>query len=153
MRKQAASAIAIVMCRESDGKPFYGFGYHRFLLKFPLDTIQPSKDKFPVLFSMINEKQRSYEIWKPKIDDFLSFSHQTVISEGKTKCLVEKEKGIEMTFFCNHIEWQLFLVLCFERKVPEKESAVQNFLSDVVGFLRFSKLYQELRTPPKSGNS
>lgn len=48
---------------------------------------------------MINEKQKSYEIWKPKIDDFLSFSHQTVIFEGKTKYLVDKEKSTEMVWF------------------------------------------------------
>ncbi|KAE9550972.1 hypothetical protein FO519_005809 [Halicephalobus sp. NKZ332] len=153
MRKQGPSVISIVMCRGSDQSPFYGFGYHKFLQESPLDTVQPSKDRFPVLMSMVNERYKSYDLLKSKIDDFLSLSHQAAHSEAKPKFLSEKEKNSETTFFCIHIEWQLFLVVYFDKKIAEKDASVTNFLNDVVGFLRFTKLYQELRTPSRTNHS
>ena len=45
--------------------------------------------------SIVNERYKSYEVLKPKIDDFLSLSHQAAHSESKPKFLSEKEKDVE----------------------------------------------------------
>jgi hypothetical protein len=153
-KKYTPITIAVVMCRGSEDEPFYGFGYHRSLQNFPTPATQPLKDEYPVLVNVTHEKQKgNYETYKSKIDDCLSFCAKAAISEAKPKYYLEKEKTTENTFFCTHIEWKLFLVIYFDRKISEKDAAVLSFISDIVSSLRFTKLYQELKSPIRSANS
>uniref|UniRef100_A0A7E4WDI5 UPF0536 protein C12orf66 n=1 Tax=Panagrellus redivivus TaxID=6233 RepID=A0A7E4WDI5_PANRE len=164
-RKCAPVAIMIVMYLSNDEKDsFAGFGYkHPDTIGFTIGppkaagqikanlaqtkSINVQDNRFPMLLCLTSDKQK------------LNDQHSRVIYQRLAKLVpsamdwrtkYELDERENNTTFCARIEQKLFFTIFFDRKINERESAVTNFITETLNQLRFTKLYQELRSPSKA---
>ncbi|XP_055328186.1 KICSTOR subunit 2-like [Paramacrobiotus metropolitanus] len=141
-RKSDASHICLVL--DTNGMDYRGPGY-----RFPGAEIEKPTglDTYPVIFSYPAERPTKH--WPSIVMILASRSDQF---EGPDNAIstydkIEKENKITMerTYFIARIEERFYIVLIFEIKKSEKDSAVNLFLSDMVTQLRGSAVLESLK--------
>uniref|UniRef100_A0A0M3JYG2 UPF0536 protein C12orf66 (inferred by orthology to a human protein) n=1 Tax=Anisakis simplex TaxID=6269 RepID=A0A0M3JYG2_ANISI len=100
------------------------------------------KNKFPILFRIGNDKNE-FERLFPSISVLIQDVSDSNMSNDRIKYCYDIH--LLRTFFVLLVEYNIYMVLVFSRKVAERDSAVVNFMLENGALLRCAKACQSLR--------
>lgn len=137
-RKVDAQSVSVVF--DATGlDPYTGPGYHH------PDNTQASNSGLELYPSVFSHPTQPKDHW-PSIVMLLN-GHATELADDKPVYLYDS--GVGATYFFNMIEPRFTLVLVFDGKRAERESAINLFLQEIIPQLRCSKVYASLKPGTK----
>ncbi|XP_041360889.1 KICSTOR complex protein C12orf66 homolog isoform X2 [Gigantopelta aegis] len=140
-KKSDATSVCLVFDTTGVRDKFTGPGYHH-----PDKFVEPPRgvDSFPAIFSYPGDRPTNH--W-PNV--LMRINEKDVAETGdKISCFYDMKA--HSTYFISRVDARVSLVVIFETKKSEKDSYVNNFMSDFGSHLRCTKILSSLKPGSKT---